>query len=244
MKRPLIGLNMNYKSYSACSPSSVTFRDSYWIHTPYVEVVCEAGGIPIPVGCIKEEEVLREYVERVDGFLFIGCAKDYPPESYGEARRPDLDVCHERRYSTDFSLAKLVLADGMPVLGICGGMQLISIVLGGKVIQHLETAEFHKACPDKEEREHYIDILPETVLARSVKSTRILVNSSHHQAVRPQHVGRKLRVVAKADDGVIEAVESVEGRFLMGVQWHPERIRNAEHTKMLFGAFVEACRKG
>lgn len=242
MKCPLIGINMSYRSYSASCPSSVHFRDSYWIYTPYVQVICEAGGIPIPVGCIEEEEVLREYVERVDGFLFIG-GEDYPPELYGEARRPGLDVCHERRYSTDSNLARLVLADGMPVLGICGGMQLISIVSGGKLIQHLETSKSHKACSYTEDREHYIDILPETILAGIFKSTRILVNSSHHQAVDPQHVGRKLRVAANADDGVIETVESVGGRFLMGIQWHPERIRNAEHTKKLFGAFVKACRK-
>lgn len=240
MKPPFIGINMNYESCEDYRPSQPRFRDSYRIYTPYVDVIGKAGGIPILVPCLDNEDIRGEYVKRVDGFLLTG-GDDYPPEAYHEDRRPETKVCHERRYTADLRLAKLVLAKGMPVLGICGGLQLINIVSGGKLIQHLETAESHRARSHTEDGEHHINIVPGTILARVFASTRIPVNSAHHQAVAPQHLESKLRVTAQADDGVIEAIESVERRFLVGVQWHPERIADAKHQKRLFGAFVRAC---
>lgn len=252
MKRPLIGINTDYETYrgrgssdadfpQGCGGKDVHFRDSYWVYTRYVEVICDAGGLPLLVPCLGNEDLLKEYLERVNGFLFIGGA-DYPPESYGEVPHPKTKVCDERRSAADFELAKLVLARRIPLLAICGGSQLISIASGGKLIQHLKTARSHKGYSLTMDREHFINIVPDTILARIFASTRISVNSAHHQAVHPEHLGPKLQVTAQADDGVVEAIESGEERFLLGVQWHPERIRDGEHKKKLLGAFVKACR--
>jgi len=139
-------------------------------------------------------------------------------------------------------LARLVLQENtqMPVLGICAGPQLFNITLGGKLVQHLPTAEDHIAYTPIQDKEHEIEITGGRILTSLFGKGKISVNTNHHQAADPEFLGSGLQVVACADDGVVEAIESTEERFLLGVQWHPERTRDINHQKKIFNAFIKA----
>jgi putative glutamine amidotransferase len=239
MKAPFIGINMDYSSYPDYPATDPQFRDCYDIYAPYVDVVADAGGVPLLVPCLNNESLLGKYVELIDGFVFTG-GEDYPSEFYGELSEPETTVCHKRRSQIDIKLVHLVLATGMPVLGICGGLQLINIAAGGKLIQHLKNADTHRATSHTHDAEHSVTIIKGTILASMFGVERLVVNSAHHQGVHPEHIGNGLRITAQADDGTIEALEPVEERFLLAIQWHPERIQDSEHCWRIFSAFIKA----
>ncbi len=231
MKRPLIGINMDFSE----SLGKKTDDSKYIVGINYVKSVCEAGGLPLLIPCTDDETLLEQYIEKADGFLFIG-GRDYSPEWYNEPVHCKTGLVHERRLSADKKLAKSVLSRNLPVLGICAGHQLINIEYGGKLIQHLETSVEHT-----DENYHTVDIKGGRILADIFKSGCITVNSCHHQAIDPGSIGSGLKAVAWAEDGTIEAVESVDkNRFILGVQWHPERINDPEHRKLIFKSFIKA----
>ena len=238
MKSPLIGININV-SYFESSECQTHYKDEYQIRISYVDCVYKAGGIPVLVPCFEDENMLRQYMQRVDGFLFIGGA-DYPPEFYNESLHQETKVLPKRRSSVDIMLVKLALSKQIPILGICAGIQLINIASGGKLIQHLPTVRDHGPREDGTDNEHETKITGGKILKDLFGTRQILVNSGHHQGVDPKFVGSRLQVVAQAENGVVEAIESVDERFLLGVQWHPERIRDIDHQKKIFDAFVKA----
>ena len=201
----------------------------------YVDAVAAAGGLPVVVSSTLPPELLREQVARCEGVLFIG-GQDYPPAWYGEAPHPETRELHPVRAAADRELARATLARDVPVLAICGGIQLLNVVCGGKLIQHLPQAAAHAG-----DRIHSVTIRGGRILGELFGETRIEVNSSHHQAAHPDAIGKGLLVTARADDGTIEALEgTAPGRYLLGVQWHPERYRDLEHRKKIFGAFIAA----
>ena len=222
------------------------FRDEYRIYNRYVDQVFESGGIPLLVPCFTDETILRQYVEMADGFLFVG-VNDYPPEMYREPKRIETQVKntpgYKRLAESNLILARMVLQenDRMPVLGICAGPQLCTIALGGKLIQHVEN---HVAPNNIRDLEHPVTIKGGHIMKGLFGETSITVNSNHHQAADPDHMGEGLQPVAWADDGVVEAIEGTDpNRFVLGVQWHPERVRFDDHREKLFGGFIEAARK-
>jgi len=237
--KPIIGINVNYSENQDKLSTIYYLRGECKIGIQYVDSVYKAGGIPLLVPCIKDEKILKYYVEQVDGFLFIG-GRDYPPKYYKESIQEQTKLQHDRRSSVDIILAKLVLKKQIPVLGICAGIQIINITSGGKLIQHLPAAENHRP---KEDQTHGVKITGGKILTSLFGAKRIFVNSSHHQAVDPEFVGSGLQVVAEADDGTVEAIESTEERFILGVQWHPERIRDLKHRKKIFSAFINTAEK-
>jgi putative glutamine amidotransferase len=129
----------------------------------------------------------------------------------------------------------------MPVLGICAGPQLCTITLGGKLIQHVEG---HIAHSNIRDREHTVTIRGGHIMKRMFGEKSITVNSNHHQAADPTHIGKGLQAVAYAEDGVVEAIECINpNRFVLGVQWHPERVRFDDQREKIFGRFIDAARK-
>lgn len=222
-----IGLNMDVQVVDGW-PRLVT-------GAAYVDAVREVGGWPLLVPAVPEEAWLRKHLEEVDGFVFIGGA-DYPPSLFEEPPHPKVNLMHERRWKTDILLARLALERRIPVLGICGGCQLLSIACGGKIIQHLATADAHVKADAQE-----ADIVGGRILRQLFGLGRIAANSFHHQAVDPAAPGRGLEVVARAADGTVEAIEAIDGRFILGLQWHPERMRDAAHRTKIFGALVKAA---
>lgn len=226
--RPTIGINMDVTADGWPRMS---------LPTDYVDAVLEAGGRPCLVPAIEDEQLLRGEVDGVDAFLFVGGA-DYPASIYGEPTHPEAKAMHERRAAVDVILARLVLRRGIPVLGICGGCQLLNIALGGKLVQHLDRAEAHRGGT-----RHEVAFGEGSRLALIFAADLIAVNSYHHQAADPAAIGRDLVVTARADDGTVEAVESTGPRFLVGVQWHPERLDGA-HRGRIFGALIAAAATG
>jgi len=236
-RAPVIGINTEF------DPPQEKTRDRYRLNANYVERVREAGGLPLLVPCVEDKKTLKAYLQKVDGFLFTG-GPDYPPEFYGEKIGEKTKPMNTRRARADIFLAREAIHKmKIPVLGICAGAQLINIACGGKLIQHLPNAKKHICIGPHEDSVHPADITGGRIIAGLFGKGRITVNSSHHQAVDPDFLPETLQVSALSDDGVVEAVEPARpGRFLLGVQWHPERINDIPHRKKLFAAFIKAVK--
>ncbi|HYF51508.1 MAG TPA: gamma-glutamyl-gamma-aminobutyrate hydrolase family protein [Planctomycetota bacterium] len=250
--RPLIGLNTTLMDMDA------PLRSKALCHLAYIDAVAGAGGIPIVIPPYTDMTMLEQALEPLDGFCLIG-GPDYLPSHYGGHAQPASDLMHERRHNFDIALADILLRRKQtPVLGVCGGHQLINIVLGGGLVQDLRTewkprdqdasTLLHadgerKGTPQEGEvYRHEVRLQAGSRIAKIVGATKVLTNSYHHQAVQPERVGEGLAVTAWAPDGVIEAIESKNPeRFLLGIQWHPERQQNDSPHKAIFQALVAAA---
>ena len=194
----------------------------YALRCNYAGAVAAAGGLPLLLP--HEPECAEGYLDRIDALIVTGGAFDVDPALFGEAERhPAASFKPER---TDFELAILrgALDRDMPVLGICGGQQLLHVALGGRLIQHIPDAVpgalAHEQPNPRTEPGHSVSVAPDTLLHCIVGSGTMAVNSAHHQAAADEPDG--VVVNARAPDGVIEGIEAGGFRFCLGVQWHPE----------------------
>jgi putative glutamine amidotransferase len=194
----------------------------------YLAAVRQAGGEPVEVSLGLSSEEFKKLAATFDAVLLTGSPADVDPARFGAPRGPkcaDPDLARER---TDFALLGHCFAEQKPLLAICFGIQSLNVFLSGTLIQDipsdLGTSITHDWDSDKGEREafHTARIEPGSRLAKMAGASDVRVNSSHHQSIREP--GRNLRVVSRAPDGVIEAVEWIgDSNWVMGVQWHPER---------------------
>jgi putative glutamine amidotransferase len=209
-------------------------RDYDYIDTRYADAIAQAGGIPLYLSRSAPPDAL---LDRLDGLLLPGGDDLAPPAAYPAGA--EFDLVPETQLRFDRTLLKQALARGLPTLGICYGMQLLALEAGGSLhydlATDLPTASEHRL--DEQTGRHPIEIEPGTHLAE-LPGDRPAVNSLHHQAVADPGAG--LRVSARAPDGVIEAIESADGSFVVGVQWHPEKLGGA-FTRAFFSAFVGAA---
>jgi len=186
--------------------------------------------------------VLREYVTRLDGVLLPGSSSDIDPARFGEAPNPRLGKMVPERDAMDFVLLEYSDQAKLPVLGICFGAQSLNVFRGGTLVQDIPSIVasplFHDDHGEPEQpARHPVRMTKDSLLARLAGEETVEVNSFHHQSVAT--VGSNLRAVATAPDGVIEAIEDVNGRFVVGVQWHPEReFQHDAFAKALFMEFV------
>jgi putative glutamine amidotransferase len=250
--RPLIGLNT-----TIIEPESPLTAKAV-CHLKYIDAVLGSGGIPIIIPPYTDASMLDAALALLDGFCLIG-GPDYDPAYYGGHPQDPKELMAPRRHNFDIMLGeRLLKKSSKPVLGVCGGHQLISIIHGGKLVQDvraewkptdqqattlLHATIYREEGQKNETYQHEIKITPESRLAKIVGAKKIMTNSYHHQAVDPKHVGAGLRATAWAPDGIIEAIESTDDRFLLGVQWHPERqvLDHPEH-KAIFDALVTAAK--
>lgn len=159
----------------------------------------------------------------VDSFagLVLTGGSDVDPALFGEASAADTDAPDKERDVFELALLDRAMSMDVPVLAICRGLQMLNVHDGGSLIQHLDSSDAHrKRTRDKSEPAHDVEIESDSLLARVCGATKCAVNSRHHQAV--DRLGRNLRISARASDGVVEAVERPDKRFVLGVQWHPE----------------------
>jgi len=198
----------------------------------YAEAVRRAGGEPVFLRIPPETVPVPVLAERADGLLLPG-GGDLDAEALGEPLHPSARPVPRRRWRVDLALLAEADRRGMPVLGICLGMQEMAVHRGGRIVQHLPdepAALLDHGRAGRPRLWHPVEVVPGTLLAATIgyqaAAGPIQVNSRHHQAVRDP--GRGMRISARAPDGVIEAVEAVEagrgGRFFLGVQWHPEAL--------------------
>lgn len=232
MTRPLIGITLD--SEEAGGYSKFPW---YAIRENYSSSVAKAGGLPVMLP--HEVDRVDEYLDLISGLVVTGGAFDVDPALFGaESRHPSVTLKTAR---TDFEWAvtRGALARNMPVLGICGGQQLLNVVLGGTLIQHIpdEIAAplSHEQPNPRDEAGHSVSVVENTLLHRVAGRTDLSVNSAHHQAVK--EVGTNVVINAVAPDGVVEGIESTDYRFCLGVQWHPEFSIDPADS-LIFTAFV------
>jgi putative glutamine amidotransferase len=212
-------------------PLDVSVSGRYEQPRAYADAVRDAGGLPLPVPC-GDPSLAAEYLALCDGLLVAGGDFDIPPERYGEVRRPGCGPSRPGRTAFEEAMATGALAAGMPVLGVCGGMQLLAVVRGGALHQHLpdDLGVSHEQPPPKDVPSHAVAVEPGSLLARLVGLQSLQVNSTHHQAVsRP---GTGVTVTGRAPDGVVEAIELDGQPFALGVQWHPEALASRDPRQL------------
>ncbi len=231
--RPLIGLTSVYRTGRGQGKAHVR------IGLDYVHAVIEGGGAPVILPVIRNESALERYIQSLDGLVVIGGA-DVPPSAYGQEPAPQTRTMPAERYEFESKLISRWLQTDKPLLGVCLGTQFVNVVTGGTLIQDIPTQVGTKVIHRGKGAEHEITIDPASRLCKILGAERVIVNSSHHQAVGD--VGKGLKVVARSADGVIEALEMTGKRFCLLVQWHPERMKDADHRKVLFGAMINACK--
>lgn len=210
----------------------------------YLAAVEAAGGIPLLIHLTDDQQVLDAHYQRCDGLLFCG-GGDIAPAHYGQTPHPLLGAVEELRDRVELHLARRAAPDRKPLLGICRGIQLLNVALGGTLYQDIN-AELpgtldHRESSRRNDRAylaHPLNLERDSWLAERLGATTIMVNTLHHQAVRDVALG--LRVVGYAPDGVIEAVEGAGDTFIVGVQCHPEELwQSAEpRWQRLFTGFV------
>jgi putative glutamine amidotransferase len=234
--RPLIGISLDYVPTGGYSEfPHVALR------IDYAKAVASAGGIPIMLPPLMDQ--IPVYLESIDGLIIPGGDVDIPPSYYGEDDVHATTQLNTVRTDFDIAITREAIARNLPFLGICAGEQVMNVVLGGTLMQHIPDALPHALAHKPEDRKgvaHTIDIKEDSLLARITEGTlRIGVNSSHHQAVRT--VGSSVRISALAADGVIEAIEYVPHPFCLGIEWHPEYV-TTHHDSAIFKAFVSAAK--
>jgi putative glutamine amidotransferase len=233
--RPRIGLTLD-----AEPPGGYSRLPWYALRENYFAAVVRAGGLPFALP--HEVGLEAEFLGQLDGLLVTGGAFDLDPEIYGASERHATVRTKDRRTAFELAITRAALARDVPVLGICGGQQLLHVVLGGELIQHIPDAVpeclAHEQPNPRTEAGHEVAVVPGTRLHAIVGAGQLLVNSAHHQAAgRP---GPGVVVSARAPDGVIEAIEHPGYAFCLGVQWHPE-YRISAGDDALLEAFVGAC---
>lgn len=220
------------------------------VSVSYVRAVEAGGGIPLLIQLSDDSEVLDTLYRHCDGLVFHG-GGDVDPAVYGAARIPQCGEPDSLRDRVELALARRAVAEGMPVLGICRGIQLLNVALGGTLYQDIPSelpgALDHYASRNAEGRTlmpHTISITPDSWLAGQLGVTELPANTFHHQALRDIAPG--LNITARAPDGVVEAVEGAGPSFIAGVQCHPEDLWDAAEPRWarLFAGFVAVAARG
>ena len=235
-KRPTIGVTLDSEQ-----PGGYSKYPWYALRTNYLDAVAATGGLPIALP--HNAELAEEFLDRIDALVVTGGAFDVDPGLYGDGARHDTVILKASRTQAELALVQGALARNLPVLGICGGEQLLAVALGGTLIQHIPDAIAgaldHEQKTPRNEPGHEVAVVPGTLLHRIVGSATMNVNTAHHQAVRAP--GPRAIVNATAGDGVIEGIEEASYRFCLGVQWHPEFFIDPGDRR-IFDALVAACR--
>jgi putative glutamine amidotransferase len=233
---PLIGLTLDSEPAGGWSK-----MPWYALRQNYCAAVAAAGGLPVALP--HETEAAAAYLDRLDGLVVTGGAFDVDPALFGAESRHRSVTTKDARTRFELAILQGALARDLPVLGICGGQQLLNVALGGTLIQHIADsvpeALAHEQPNPRTEPGHQVAILPDTRLHAICGVDELAVNSAHHQAA--ETLGPGVVVNARAPDGVIEGIEVPARRFCLGVEWHPE-YHISDGDRRLFAAFVAAAR--
>ena len=238
--RPVIGLTPDREEAGAYEYSKFPW---YALRENYLGSITRAGGLPVALPL--ETDLIADIVTRIDGLVLTGGAFDVDPALFGDDSRHQTVTVKPRRTDFEMTIIAAALDADLPVLGICGGEQLLNVALGGTLIQHIPDeipdALAHEQTNPRDEPSHEVVIIEGSRLHDIVGASKMEVNSAHHQAVK--EVGPGLAVNARAPDGVIEGIEDPGRRFCIGVEWHPE-FEISDGDRRILKAFVAAARQG
>lgn len=199
-------------------------RPFYFVKSNYVSAINEAGGTPLLIPPTKDNIDLAKLASAINGLLIPG-GDDIDPKYFHEKPHPSIVLMDPEINQFQMEFCHHALNKDIPVLGICAGHQLINIACGGDIYQDIPSQYSNKVKHKKNESEkedvrHFIKIEKTTMLCNILKTNKIIVNSTHHQALK--NIAEGFIVSARSEDGIIEAIESREHRFVLGVQCHPE----------------------
>jgi putative glutamine amidotransferase len=247
--KPLIGINGDYR------PARKDGVALSWFNTGYYDSITAAkvkigpketdvtNGIPMLIPPLADDGELKQILNMLDGIVLAGCSQDLDPVRLGMDEHPHTRPMPPRREDFDRRLCKMAVEMRMPILAIGGGMQLLNVICGGTLFQHVAEdcpKALHHHDPVEDCLRHIINIVPGTRVDEIYGPGEIRVNSQHHQAVNS--VAKGFRVSATAPDGVIEAFESEDPDwFCLGVQWHPESESASALDMQCFEQFMGAC---
>lgn len=246
MRRPLIGITCDHNTRPTGGDSAAALSMSQYLLPHYYTLAVErAGGLPILLPYRVDKALIDDYANLCDGYVFSG-GNDYDPAAWGEERHPQAVAIDPAREAFDRALIAAVEKRHSPILGICGGMQLMNIHRGGSLHQFLPEMGLAPAIEHRRQtiaewsRRHAVELDRGSKTAQVIGASEIASNSSHKQAVNA--LGQGLRVAGTARDGVIEALEDPTRDFYIGVQWHPERQFDEPAQLRLFQELIERAR--
>jgi len=249
MNKPVIGVTLFRREKDKSDSKYGT------INCNYVKAIVEAGGIPLLIPIVNQPQDIKYYLELIDGLLLSG-GQDISPEFYNEKPIEELGEVDPDRDSWELNLFKEAYKKKLPVLGICRGMQLINVALGGSLYQDIysqhDNSLLHTSINGESCAYHKVLIEAGSQLEEILCCLDSLyVNSYHHQALKTP--GQKLKIVARSDEGIIEAIEAENSdqHFLVGVQWHPEDLAGVDDKSLsnncfqqLFKALISSAKSG
>ncbi|MBA4603455.1 gamma-glutamyl-gamma-aminobutyrate hydrolase family protein [Thermoactinomyces mirandus] len=230
--KPLIGLTMSLEE-----------EKKQCLGRSYTDSVLQAGGIPLLIPYIVDDQALQQLSRKLDGLILTG-GGDIDPTLFDEEPHQNLGEIIPDRDDMEIALIEQFMVQNKPIFGICRGCQILNIALGGDMYQDIcsqkQTMLQHTQRAPRHHPSHTITIVENTLLHSIYAKGQAKVNSFHHQAVR--NVKPSFQISAVAKDGIIEAFESSRHDFVLGVQWHPEEmVPNDTEAVKLFQAFVNAC---
>jgi putative glutamine amidotransferase len=239
---PVIGITADWHTTWVAREPDEIFH--YRLKATYAEAVRAAGCIPMIIPYLGSGSGAAALARKIDGLVVSGSPIDIDPYLLGAAKKPRGEGGALRRHTFEIALTGVCVERGVPVLGICGGEQIICAAFGGTLIDDIPS-EVRGAVRHRRryhEVAHDVEVVEGSLLHRAAGSSGFAVNSTHHQAVdRP---GRGLVVSALAPDGVVEAIEARGGAFVLGVQWHPEALMRRLPHRRIFQALADAARGG
>jgi putative glutamine amidotransferase len=234
--KPVIGLNSGVSVNENGIPS-------FSLGGNYTNAVLKAGGIPVILPAVIDQDAIETFFKMIDGLILIG-GPDLDPASYEDSPKlATVSPANPLRQEYSLNLARTALSQDIPFMGICMGCQVMNVAAGGSLYQDIEyqipeysIRHFRKIAPYYPF--HKVTIVPDSLLHRIVGKTEMEVNSAHHQSIR--NLAEGLKAIAFSEDGIIECIEHPGKRFALGIQWHPEVIHEREEQLSLFRALVSA----
>ena len=228
MKQPLIGINCHLRNEGK--------ENFYRLNQLYVKAIERVGGIPLILPFFETAGKARKYADRIDGLILTG-GDDPNPKRWKEKPHPKMESIVPEKEESDFHLARSALRKDKPILGICYGMQLLNILQGGSLHQHI--GDIPGARKHEGGSQHNIEMVGSS-RTRDLIGRKRRVNSYHHQSVH--RLGKGMHVSGVSPDGIIEGLESAQHRWVIGIQWHPERMTERRDQANLFRALVSEAK--
>lgn len=220
-----------------------SLNQKVWDNLPgtYCGAVMNSGGLPVLLPPTDSEEQARRILDFCDGILFSG-GVDIDPVYYGEDILNNTVEINEKRDKSELLLAKLAIEANKPILGICRGIQVLNVAMGGSLYQDLPSQLnlIHRQQGHGVEDGHYVNVIQGSPLHNILGEVRIKTNTYHHQSIKS--LGKGFELIAESEDGVIESIYMPSKKYVLGVQWHPELLAHMIGLhKAIFDDFILNC---